>query len=137
MSMFRITLLMLFSFLFIGVISATPLPRPAFRADLAQVSYVEYCGSWYPVNFDFKVKYYVCNSTTDEHGSWTGEFESWDAATSTLVVREAYVVCKPDDLPQSGPVHLVRFKFFRCPTTLQIKAEAEGGSWSRGEVVFR
>lgn len=111
-------------------------PAPVARADVAAVTYVQYSGTWYALSFDFRAKVYSCPNPNDEHGAWTGEVDSWDAATGTLVFREAYVVCRPDGLPEPGPLSLVRMRFFRGVDG-SLRAEAAGGSWAPGEVEFR
>lgn len=115
---------------------AAPAPAPVPRADVEACRHVYFGGRWYEVAIDFRARLYTCPSPACEHSAWTGEVESWDARTGTVVFREAYVTCKPDGLPESGAVSLVRLRFHRGADG-RLLADAEGGSWGRCEVELR
>ncbi len=126
---------------YLSLAAAPPTPTPrivptVFRADVATVQWVRYGDVWWQIGFDFRSRLYQCPDRFDEHLAWTGTIESWDAATTTLVFQEASVVCRPDALPRSGPVSMVRMIFSRCPTD-GLVADVDGGSWGRTRVTFR
>ena len=136
-----ISAVLLFSTITVAMVRSTPpaavpVGGPVARADVAAVRFVDYCGQWYSISFDFRSRFYTCPSNSDEHASWTGEVDSWDVATQTLVFKEAYVVCKPCDIPQSSGLSLVRMRFQRLPDG-QLIAHTDGGSWNKTVVTFR
>lgn len=131
-----IVLALVLALLVAGVVLGQPAGGAVARADVASVGYVYFGGRWYDIALDFRARLYSCADPNNEHASWTGEIESWDARAATLVFREAHVICKPCDLPLSGPVSLVRLRFRRDAVGV-LFAEAEGGSWGRCEVEFR